>query len=348
MSLEDSLIRRQVFNQRFAGGQAQEAEDLLVRLYAKIESRLLRAETEFQTQRLTAMRNDIAVIMANGFDEVTGEISDSMLQFSAAESEFMYEALGQNTSVVLSLPAVAQVERAVLSSVMSVNLGVGELTVGEALSNFSTKKAFEINQAINDGILLGSTNQQIASEVGQLAQHRHKSQVNALVRTLTNHAATQSREAVTKQNSEIFQSEEWVATLDDRTTLICGGRDGREYPVGSGPYPPAHWNCRSLRVPKVKDQFDIGLGATRRPEVGADGPGTTTGNTKFDGFMRRQPASFQDEYFSQFPDGAEKAALFRRGGLKIDQFRSETGVNYTLEQLQALNPIAFEKAKISI
>ena len=64
--------------------------------------------------------------------------------------------------------------------------------------------------------------------------------------------------------------------------------------------------------------------------------------------MRSQPAKFQDEYFSQFTDGKQKAALFRRGDLKIEQFRNETGVNYTLEQLKALEPLAFEKANITL
>ena len=64
--------------------------------------------------------------------------------------------------------------------------------------------------------------------------------------------------------------------------------------------------------------------------------------------MRDQPADFQDEYFSQFPDGLAKAALYRRGKLPIQRFRDETGRNYTLAQLKALEPIAFNKANIII
>ena len=105
-------------------------------------------------------------------------------------------------------------------------------------------------------------------------------------------------------------------------------------------------NCRSIRVPVLKDEFDLQDDTARRPEVGDEGPGTTTASTKFDGWLRRQPASFQDEYFSRFPDGKEKAALFRRGGLDIQQFRDETGKDFTLDQLRALQPLAFEKANI--
>jgi len=74
--------------------------------------------------------------------------------------------------------------------------------------------------------------------------------------------------------------------------------------------------------------------------------GTTTNKTKFDGRMRREPADSQNEYASQFPNGLEKAKLFRNGGLSIDRFRDETGRNFTLEQLRALEPIAFGEANI--
>jgi len=105
-------------------------------------------------------------------------------------------------------------------------------------------------------------------------------------------------------------------------------------------------NCRSVRVPVVKDEFAIGPQGAKRPEVSAEGRGTTSSKTKFDSWMRRQPADFQDEYFSQFPDGLEKAKLFRQGGLSIDRFRDETGRNFTLDQLRALEPVAFGKANI--
>ena len=107
-------------------------------------------------------------------------------------------------------------------------------------------------------------------------------------------------------------------------------------------------NCRSLRIPVVKPEFAKGSQSAVRPSVGPKGAKQVSGNVKFDGWMRNQPASFQDEYFSQFADGKEKAALFRRGGLKIQQFRDETGKNYSLDQLKALEPIAFEKANITL
>jgi SPP1 gp7 family putative phage head morphogenesis protein len=348
MTIEDVLTRRQVFNQSFAGGEAKKAEQMLSRIYKKIQARLLRDPSEFEMQRLTLLRNDINRILDLDFQDMNKLIVDDSLEFAQDEGTFMYRALSAETSVILALPAIEQIKQAVLQAGMDLPVGNSTLTINEALDQFAKKKGLEIRQVINDGILTGQTNIQIADQIKDFGDNLHKGQINALVRTSINNASSQARRIVTNNNADILQGDEWVATLDSRTTLICGGRDGRIFPIDSGPYPPAHWNCRSLRVPKVKDEFALDDGLGKRPQVGADGPEQVTDKRTFNSFMKAQPADFQDEYFSQFPDGLEKAALFRRGGLTIDRFRNELGKNYTLEQLRALEPLAFTKANISV
>ena len=74
--------------------------------------------------------------------------------------------------------------------------------------------------------------------------------------------------------------------------------------------------------------------------------GQKTDRENFDSWLRDQSDEFQDEYFSQFPDGLEKAKLFRTGGLEMQLFRNEIGKEYTLDQLKALYPVASVKAGI--
>jgi SPP1 gp7 family putative phage head morphogenesis protein len=348
MTIENVLTRRQIFNQRFAGGEAIAAENILKRMYDRVTERLTRDPTEFQMLNLTRMRNDIANILDINMDDMKRSIVDNAVEFAEAESDFMYTALSSETSVVLALPAVEQVKQAVLQAGMDVVVGTGTLTINEALDKFAVNKGIEIRQAINDGVLEGQTNKQIAATIKDYGDNLHRGQINALVRTSINNASAQARRVVTEDNANILEGDEWVATLDSRTTLICGGRDGRVYPINRGPFPPAHWNCRSLRVPKVREEFRLDDGLGRRPQVGADGPEAVSSERTFNSFMRDQPADFQDEYFSQFSDGLEKAALFRRGRLTIDRFRDELGRNYTLQQLKALEPMAFNRANISI
>ena len=347
MSIENALTRRQIFVQRFSGSEALKAERQLARIYGEITARLSREPTQFQADRLIKIRQDLSIIMAQGFDALNTNITESVLGYTADETNFAFRALGLETNAILSLPAVAGVERAVLQFGLDTPIGPGTITMQESLLQFTKNKSREIQLAIGDGILLGETTPQITKRVGELAVGRPKHQVNALVRTLINHAASMARSAVANQNSELLSGEEWVATLDSRTTLICAGRDGRIYPVGKGPQTPAHWGCRSLRIPVLKPEFDVQDDKATRAQKG-EKKGQVSSKTKFDGWLRGQSAEFQDEYFSQFPDGAEKAALFRRGKLPIQAFRDETGRDFTLEQLRGLEPLAFDKANLDM
>jgi len=243
MTVENVLTRRQILNQRFAGGEALTAEKILRRIYLRITERLLRDPDEFQQLELARMRDDINNILSLEFDELKKVIVDSALDFADAEAGFIYTALAAESTVVLALPALPQVRQAVLQSGMDVVVGTGKLTINEALDQFAVKKGVEIRQALNDGVLDGETNKQIAAKIKDYGDNLHAGQVNALVRTSINNASAQARKVVTSDNSFIFKGDEWVATLDSRTTLICGGRDGRIYPINSGPYPPAHWNA---------------------------------------------------------------------------------------------------------
>lgn len=343
MSVEDTLTRRQVFIQRFAGGQAKEAARILERVYKRAIAKIAENPDSLRGMRLQRLTADIRRLLDDQFDMLNDSIASGVLDFADNEAEFTARALGSESSVLLNTANLEAVRQAVTSSGMDTPIGTGKLTLNQALDQFAKNKKKEILTAINDGVLMGETTPEITKRVQALASKRPKRQVDALVRTAINHAGAMAKKATIQENNALFESEEWVATLDSRTTLICAGRDGNIYPVGEGPQPPAHWNCRSLRVPVLKPEFTSGSQSVKRKTETK----TVTGATKFDGWLRRQDASFQDEYFSQFANGKEKAALFRRGGLEIQQFRSEDGANYTLDDLRRLEPLAFSKANIT-
>lgn len=48
--------------------------------------------------------------------------------------------------------------------------------------------------------------------------------------------------------TKAFLLEQFVAILDNRTTKLCRGLDGKRFELGVGPIPPLHLNCRSNRV----------------------------------------------------------------------------------------------------
>jgi SPP1 gp7 family putative phage head morphogenesis protein len=74
---------------------------------------------------------------------------------------------------------------------------------------------------------------------------------NALTSTLTQHVTSMQQSATA---SVFYSRYQWVAILDNRTTVICQSRNGTVYVYGKGPLPPAHWYCRSSAVPLAGDQ----------------------------------------------------------------------------------------------
>lgn len=148
-----------------------------------------------------------------------------------------------------------------------------------------------------------------------------------------------------------------------------------------GARPPAHFNCRSFMEATLRDigivkphrvavtdtrtnrQRRIDFRAQARAQAGDDqwrqlterqrrrrirdqanlwaqeNIGTVPPQTNYPEWLSRQSAAFQDDVL-----GPTRGALFRRGGLEVNQFVDQTGRSLTLEQLQTAHPGAFQAA----
>lgn len=212
---------------------------------------------------------------------------------------------------------------------------------------------------------------------GVLSMSRRDAQ--AIVRTAVNHVSNTARGYVWDANSDVITARIWTSTLDGRTSPVCRARDGHGAPVGDNKLPegipalvpkdarpPAHINCRSVMVayidgagllgnrPTVTDtrtrekrEIDFRRMAKEqgksiqevRRAWAAENVGRVPAATSYQEFLKRQPASFQDEVL-----GKTKAKLFREGGLTLDQFVDRAGNELTLAQLAERKPDAFRKA----
>ncbi|WLJ71035.1 minor capsid protein [Sphingomonas phage Kimi] len=116
--------------------------------------------------------------------------------------------------------------------------------------------------------------------------------------TVLQHIASQLVQRVSEQVTSEY---EWVSVLDDRTTKICRGRDGKIYIFGRGPLPPAHVRCRSTVMPYY---------GTKAPEE------------TFNGWTRRQPLSVIKDMF----DGRASSTYEGTRALTLAQFRGKRGL----------------------
>lgn len=336
----DAATRHQVFLQRYAGGEAKKAVTALNRLRRDILGRLAQEPTIFQSQRLSAVLLDVESLIAESFALSSQSIKVGVKDLAVSEADFSVKLFNRGSTVEFALPStealIASVE---LAAMVPIGTGVASINLDDALRQFGGKKTQEILQTITDGVTLGDTTSVISRKVSSLMSAKQTRQLRALVHTATNHASSIARMATFKQNEKLLEGYEWVATLDGKTTLICMSRDGEVYQVGAGPMPPAHWNCRSTTIPKVKQQFSVGSKLTgKRAAVGAKGAETVGANKTYGGWLKTQPVEFIDEAL-----GVKRSQLFRSGKLTIDKFVDPTGRVYTLPQLEGMHPFVFQE-----
>lgn len=333
-AITDALTRHQIYLQRYATGRVQNALPFVRQLANRLRARILEGGmTEYQLQRLQILYADILRLTAETSAAIEAQLTLGLDELANHEAEFAHKILAGAVTVETAKASPEIIRAAISTKPMRLIQGdeIVSVTMQDAFRQFGGAVARDVRQSVQAGIVEGKTTQQIAREVHGMVNSRSRRQAEALVRTVTNHVGNTARAEVFWRNSDIITEERWTSTLDGRTSLVCTGRDGKVFPVGQGPYPPAHYNCRSVRVPIVDPKLRIpGLdGASERASM----TGPVSAKLTYDGFLRRQSAEFQNEVL-----GVERAKLFR-SGMPIDKFTDASGKTYTLAELKAIDSL---------
>lgn len=334
--LIDALTRHQSFIQRYAGGEFKKVLPILKRMARDIRAALTRQDlTSYQAARLNVLLAEIGTITQQAGNQMAAVILPDMAEFAQYESQFVQKAMQGAVTVALVGVQPAVAAAAVNNSTMKLISGnkTTFTTMDRVFDTFAAGAAKEVMTAVQAGIIAGDTTQQIVSQVMGMVNSRTRQQAETVVRTVTNHAGSMGRAAFYRENASVIAKEEYTATLDGRTTITCASLDGNVYPIGDGPHPPIHYNCRSLRIALVEPEFQaLKEGATR---ASIDGP--VSSQSTYGGWLAKQSKEFQDEVL-----GKERADLFRSGAVSIGRFTDDNGVVYTLDQLKQREGLALE------
>ena len=176
-------------------------------------------------------------------------------------------------------------------------------TVEKAFRGIAERQQQQLARHIRQGVFSGETTQQIARQmIGRLdfAQKGNVRQIAAaggdvtklanyqvrtIVRTSINQVQNQASQAVYAANKDITGRYQYVATLDARTTALCGSLDGRKFKYGEGPEPPQHFNCRSTTVPIIDDD-DL---RRRFPDTRPSEVGRVPQDLSYPDWLKRNP-----------------------------------------------------------
>jgi SPP1 gp7 family putative phage head morphogenesis protein len=335
-ALIDAITLRQILIERYSKGEAKKLVKNLTRLSRQLKKTV---NSDYGRVRAVRLAQQVTRITETILNEYGDEMIVGLKEFGKDEAEFIEQALLATTAAeAVSSGSIRQIQASITKVPMKLISGkkTQTLTIEQAARKFSKKKSLEIAQLIRDGSVVGKTTQDLGREIEELVGGKFTREAESLVRTTTNHIGTQARNATYAANDDVIIGEEFLATLDSITSVTCASLDGRIFPIGEGPMPPVHWNCRSDRVPKVNPEFDLGSEIVGE-RASIDGP--VSGQTTYGGFLKRQNAAVQNEVL-----GVERAKLFRSGKLSIGKFTDDSGKVYNLQRLRELNPLAFNSA----
>lgn len=336
--IQDGSIRHMVWLERYKTSTVRKIISLLNKadddLRELIAARLVKIEERgydigpATTKRLNKLLDEIRAQRVSVASLLFEETRDLLSEFTVYEADFqarLVEGAVATAGAEISLerPAVSQLRGIATSQPFRGRL------LKDWYEGLGEKQARDISDAVKIGMTEGQTTDQIVRRIIGTKARRYtdgileisRRDTQAIVRTAISHVANRAAENVWQANADIIQGEKWISTLDGRTTAICRTRDGKVYPVGQGPRPPAHFGCRSKTVPFLGETI------TKGTRSGIAGP--VPEDMTYERWLLGQTAAVQDEIL-----GKAKGALFRRGGLPLDRFSDRAGREYTLEELK--------------
>lgn len=338
--LRDFSVARQIDLLSLSQDEAERLVAILASSDEVLETLLRRAlQTVPTRRRLQTIRERVRAALAATHATIRGDLNEfiSELGRDSANTEVVLFERSLAGVVDVTTPRLAAVVAAIRATPMD------GAPLATWLRQYERNDFDRVWRAVLRGVTIGQTSEQIVRAVigsaglrfadGQREVSRRG--LRALVRTAITHAATVGREQVWEENRDLMRGVQWVATLDGRTTLICASLDGDIFPIGEGPRPPIHMQCRSVVAPVLKGWRALGLrGLDGETRASMDGQIPAVIN--YEEWLKTRSRAFQEQVL-----GKARARLFREGGLSLDRFVSDRGARLTLEQLRARVPGAF-------
>lgn len=278
---------------------------------------------------LVALRSDIERIAAQGTDAVRRFSTERLFEFTKNEAEW----LSRTTSRALRIEAARPTDQAIQQAVVERPF-LGEKVEGWFRSMLAEPTGQKVRAWVQTGIQRGLTTDEIVRGLRGTRANNYsdgiltgqpKHAVATLVRTASTHASTVARQ----ESFKMLGVTTWrfVATLDSKTSVQCAANDGKVFPLGKGPMPPLHPNCRSTAVP------DFGVPVGERASI--DGP--VPADQTFRDWLETQPRNVQDEVL-----GKTKAEAWRGGRLDFDDMLGRDLEPLTLAELRRLDRLGDE------
>jgi SPP1 gp7 family putative phage head morphogenesis protein len=372
----DMVTGRAVRLQRFTATQKREILAGLRKLFGDLVRELRDLSPidvmapSLQQNRLLKLSAIVADLIDQGVKDLRRTHDQALAEIAELEALWFQKAANKAVGVDIMTVSLSrqQVRRIVSDTLIE---GAPSKEWWEKVAD-STRQTF-IN-TVRAGMAKGLPTEEIVQQLigtktlpGALVSTER--QVEALVRTSVQTVANQARLDLYDENQDVLKGIQWVATLDNRTTIICMGLHGKVWslpdyePVDHDipfPGPTAHWNCRSTQVAVFRSWRELAQSRAVPTEAGgrsdietlyernlieqgfsreeaarilrnarASMDGEVPRALTFDEWLSTKSKAFQDEML-----GPGRAELWRSGKLTLTELLDQNGRPLPLEVLK--------------
>lgn len=380
----DNLVRHQTYLLRYGANVTRDSVTLLKATEDTVRALVLKYADDYADlggDRSAAVKlfktfeTDVSVVRAKAWNVIGENAYGEFQRFTLAEGAAVFGAIQSPFPITLGLQALSTRQ---MKAILNTTPFEGR-TLKEWLARSQITDADRISATARAAVISGQTPSQVArsamgtSSLNFKDSHARRSfkDLESIYLTVTNGISNQVKQDFYKANEDIIKEELYVATLDIGTTIICAGNDGKVFARGTGPIPPLHFRCRSLRVPYINPETLLNRGYDEsssrefldkfakennlgkissykdlpRGYKGAYNKwarvetrskvGQVPALQDFNEFLGNQTETFQNEYL-----GKGKADIFRRGKLSLDRFSTSDGYELTIADLEKLSNAA--------
>lgn len=360
--LQDEHIAHAVSLEKYKLGVVRRIIAQLNRSDASLSAALTEAlermpAESFTVERLELLLDEVRAVNTQAYDQVFTVLEADLQELAGYEVNWQ-QALFQQA---LPEPVLVRFPLVNISSEQAYAAAMSRPFQGRLLRDWGkqvgAERMVKVRNAIRSGYLEGRTTDQIIRSIrGTRAAgyadgflERPRKDLAAVVQTAVSHTAATAREQFNVANSEILKAEDWLSTLDTKTSTDCIIRDKLSYEVGThkpiGHKVPwlqgpgrIHFCCRSTSTPRTKSWRELGIPIDEMaPSQRASMDGQVPGDTTYGTWLERQSDARKAQVL-----GPMRYQLYK-DGKSLEDFYSPTGEWLTLEQIQQHDTQAFAK-----
>lgn len=258
ISLFDAILRHQLYLEGLKAGQRPVFERELAKARSVIIVALagmsVKDMGELNKSQLYGLIRSLRKSLGLIFDAESRAFLKFLESFVAADRAMWVQIFAATTGAPIAKLALAPSAAKIWSAAINTPMGANGIllekfveasrvsAVASVINTLSQARANRWSPTETAAKIVGTP--QANGKDGVL--NRIANQQAAVTNTVLQHLSSEANDAVGRQG---FAEYEWVSVLDDKTTPICRDRDGKRYPYGKGPLPPAHVGCRSTVMP---------------------------------------------------------------------------------------------------